>query len=153
MNRRPKKGHVDAEQEYHVIEYPPGYKGQSLTPDSINFSDRFFESTENQLWFVRILLKNFASEVGCGNSQESLDYLEAISNGFDYCWTPSNLTGVLVISFLDKSQKCPKRMLLLITMREMSDLIGVTVGSESGPSDKSAFDEEASNESSAKVFH
>jgi hypothetical protein len=153
MKRRSKKGNVDTEQGYHVIEYPPDYKGQPLTHDSITFSDHFFESTEKHVWFVKNLLKSFAIEVGCGDSLESLDYFESVSKGCDYFWTPSYLPGLLVISYEDKSKKLRKRMLLLTTMREMSEFIGVSEKSEPDHDDKNAFDEQYFNETSAKVFH
>ncbi len=153
MKRRSNKGNVDTEQAYHVIEYPPGYKGQPLTHDCISFSDLFFESTEKHVWFVKTLLKNFAAEVGCGDSQESLDYFESVAKGVDYFWSPSYLEEVLVISFEDKSEKLRKRMLLLTTMREMAELIGVCEKSEPDHGDANAFDEHSSNEASAKVFH
>lgn len=153
MKRRSKKVNVDTEQGYHVIEYPPGYKGQPLTHDCISFSDHFFESTEKHVWFVKNLLKNFAAEVGCGDSQESLEYCESVANGCDYCWSPSYLPGVLVISFEDKSEKSRKRMLLLTTMREMSELIGVSEKSEPDHGNETAFDELSTQEVSAKVLH
>jgi hypothetical protein len=153
MKRRTKKCNVNKERGYHVIEYPPGYRGQPLTHDSITFSDHFFESTEKHVWFVKSLLKNFAAEVGCGDSQESLDYLESVTKGGDYCWSPSYLPGVLVISFEEKSEKSQKRMLLLTTMREMSEFIGVSEKSDPDHDDRNAFDEQFSNKTSARVFH
>ena len=77
-----------------LIPYPPGYMGQPLTVGLVEFYDELPDCPKEYRGLMKILLKQFALEMGCGNSKKSRDYLALISKGETVLWWHVHLNGI-----------------------------------------------------------
>ena len=153
MKRRSTKGTVKTNQAQPVIAYPPGYKGQPLTEDLIMFSDSLMNCPADYRGLFVMLVKQFAAEVGCGNTEVSRDYFEAISCDRAFIWCSEDLPTVLILSVVEQHKRTRQRVLRIMTTQywiesnEIPDL-----DSEGCPDDSAEIGHKESNTSSAKAF-
>lgn len=101
MKRRQEQHDLKATQARSVIPYPPGYRGQALTDDTIMFSERLTSCPEEYRGIMMILLKLFAAEVGCGETKTSRDYLDAITSDGLVVWSHADLPTVSLVSIVE----------------------------------------------------
>lgn len=153
MNRRSAKGTGKTNQAQPVIAYPTGYKGQPLTEDSIFFSDSLMNCPADYRGVFVMLVKQFAAEVGCGNTEKSQKYFEAMSSGGTFIWCSEDLPTVLILSVVEQRKRTRHRVLRIMTTQywiESNDIPDHE--SEACPDDSGELGHKKSNTSSAKAF-
>jgi hypothetical protein len=154
MKRRTAQGTVKTKHAQQVITYPPGYKGQPLTADVIMFSEGLMNCPADYRGVFRMLLKQFAADVGCGDSDKSHAYLKGIASGQEILWFCEDLPTVVLVSVDELYKGKPKRVLKIMPTRQLEEIkVTVSYESEAGSEILDEIKQQASNKSSAKVFH
>ena len=105
-----------------VVPYPNGYKGQALLPDLIQFSNELPRYPKKFLGFFKLLFKEFARNVGCGTSVESLSYLDALASGESYFWSDNELPEIVLVSTLEDIGETNLRVLKIMPRKLMLEL-------------------------------
>ena len=105
-----------------LIPYPPGYMGQPLTVELVDFCDELPVCPEEYRGLMKILLKQFALEMGCGNSKKSRDYLASISNGETIVWWHEYLNGIGFVSIEEQRGRKRQRVLQIMPTSRMLEL-------------------------------
>lgn len=153
MNRRSAKGTAKTNQVQSVIAYPLGYKGQPLTEDSIFFSDSLMNCPADYRGVFVMLVKQFAAEVGCGNTETSREYFEAMSCGGAFIWCSEDLPTVLILSVVEQHKRTRQRVLRIMTTQYWIESNEIPDhDSEDCPDDSTEIGHKESNTSSAKAF-
>ncbi len=121
------KGHskqqtVKINRQTPLIPYPPGYEGQPLTVGLVDFCDELPDCPEEYRGLMKILLKQFALEMGCGNSKKSRDYLALISKGETVLWWHVHLNGIGFVSIEEQRGRKRQRVLKIMPTRRMLEL-------------------------------
>lgn len=143
MKHRSAQHKVKANQDSSVITYPPGYKGQRLTEDSVYFSDRLMNCPEDYRGIFKILIQQFAVDLGCGDSERSRNYLKAVADGVEAIWYNDDLPAIVFLSMDEKCHNTSKRVLRIMPTLQLDELIvDDDVGSEVNRDDVSASDAE-----------
>lgn len=154
MKHRSAQHKEKAKQVRSVIPYPPGYKGQPLTQEVIFFSDRLVNCAEEYRGIFSILLKQFAVEMGCGDSERSRNYLNAIANGKDTIWFNEYLPAVVFVSIEEQYGDTLKRVLKIMPTLQLAEMMEI-VDVESGVNrdNVSASDAQTPAKTFAGVFN
>ena len=106
-----------------VVSYPDGYKGQALLPCLIFFSSELPPYPIEFLGFIfKMLLQEFAKEVGCGKTASSQCYLDAIKNGTCYFWIHDELPEIALVSTVEKLGKECHRLLKVMPREQMLEI-------------------------------
>lgn len=143
MKHRSTQHKVKANQDSSVITYPPGYKGQPLTEDSVFFSDRLMNCPEDYRGIFKILIQQFAVDLGCGDSERSRNYLKAVADGVEAIWYNDDLPAIVFLSIDEKCRNTSKRVLRIMPTLQLDELIvDDDVGSEVNRDDVTASDAE-----------
>lgn len=116
---------VKAKHDRSVIPYPPGYEGQPLTQELIYFSDRLLTCSEEYLGIFPILLKQFAVDLGCGDSERSRDYLKAIADGVGVIWYHADLPAIAFLSIEEQCNHTSKRVLRIMPTLQLVEFTGI----------------------------
>lgn len=116
--------HKNAERQAHpVVPDPDGYKGQALLPDLIYFSEQLSRYPKKYLGFFKLLLTEFAREVGCGTTAESLAYLGTLERGESYFWSHAELPDIFLVSTLMKLGMSNQRVIKIMPSEQMFGLL------------------------------
>ena len=102
-----------------VVLYPEGYKGQPLLPDLIFFSNQLPPYAGPYHGFFKILIKQFATEVGCGISPMSLSYLEALKDGISFFWSHDELPNIVLLSEMQNNGRKKQRVLRIMPREQL----------------------------------
>lgn len=102
-----------------VVPYPENYKGQALTPDLIKFSTELPRIPYELFGFFRILVADYAKELGCGNTEASRAYLAALERGEDHVWSHAEAPEIAFVSTTEKTRRTCKRVLRIMPMEQM----------------------------------
>jgi hypothetical protein len=154
MKRRSAQGNEKKNQAQPVIAYPPGYKCQPLTEELIMFSDSLMKCPADYRGVFKMLLKQFAADVGCGDSEKSQAYLKAINCGEEIFWFSDDLPTLVLVSVEEQCAGKRKRFLKIMPIHQLAELrVTVSYESEIGLEILDEIEQQASNKSPAKVFH
>lgn len=125
MKHRSAQRKVKENQDCSVITYPPGYKGQPLTKELILFSDQLLTCPQEYRGIFTILLKQFAFDMGCGDSERSREYLKAIACGGLTLWYTQDLPAVVFVSTDEECGNTRKRVLKIMPKHQFWKLSGI----------------------------
>ena len=131
MKHRSEQDKVKTKQDRPFIPYPPGYKGQPLTQQLIFFSDRLLNCPEEYRGIFTILLKEFALDLGCGDSEHSRDYLKAIADGVEAIWNHADFPAIAFLNIEEQCNHTSKRVLRIMPTLQLGELTGI-VDADSG---------------------
>lgn len=127
MKHRQAQCKVKLKQVSSVIQYPPGYKGQPLTQELIGFSERLDDCPEEYRGIFHILIKQFAYDMGCGDSERSREYLKAIACGGEVIWCHEDLPSVVFISMEVQRGSTRKRVLKIMPTSQLIEINEIAI--------------------------
>lgn len=151
MKRHPNQHKVKVKEHSSVIPYPPGYKGQPLTAELIDFSDQLLNCPVEYRGLFMILIKQFALELGCGNSELSREYLTAIANGEVAIWNNEDLPAIVFVSIEEQHGCTRQRVLKIMPTLQLAEISGIVV--DASEVTARANDAQTTHKTFAGVFH
>lgn len=107
-----------------VVMYPDGYRGQPLLPELIFFSNQLPPCTAEYHGFFKVLIKQFATEVGCGNSLLSSSYFNALKDGNCYFWSHDELPDIVLLSEMQNKGRKKQRVLRIMPRDQLLEIVG-----------------------------